>query len=71
MTFNFLFNKSSFLSFYFLFCTEEGTLNGTQTAVCNSFKYLLVLQTLFFFSPIITSAKHRLTLPINVFIHNF
>ena len=29
-------------------CTEEGMLNVTETAVCNSFEYLLVLQTLIF-----------------------
>ena len=28
--------------------TEEGTLNATETAVCNSFEYLLALQTLIF-----------------------
>ena len=28
--------------------TEEGTLNATETAVYNSFEYLLVLQTLIF-----------------------
>ena len=30
------------------FCTEEGTLNATKTAVCNSFENLLALQTLIF-----------------------
>ena len=28
--------------------TEEGTLNATETAVCNSFEYLLVFQMLIF-----------------------
>ena len=40
---------------------EEGTLYATETTVCNSFVNLLVLQMLYV-SPIITSAKHRLTL---------
>ena len=29
-------------------CTKEGTLNATETAVCNSFDNLLVLRTLIF-----------------------
>ena len=29
-------------------CTVEGTLNATETAVCNSFENLLVPQTLVF-----------------------
>ena len=32
--------------FAILLCTEEGTLNGTETAEWISFKNLLVLQTL-------------------------
>ena len=41
-------------------CTEEGTLNATETAVCNLFQNLFGALNVDF-SPIITSVKFRLT----------
>ena len=44
----------------FLLCTEEGTLNATETAVCNLFEKFIGAPNVVF-PLVITSAKYRHT----------
>ena len=56
-----------------IFNEEEGTLNATETAVCNSFKNLLLLQ-MFIFLPLLfnsESIEQQVVLFLNYISRNY